>query len=89
MYKINIKILGTEYKAKGKNIGELLDNIPLTWKEIKGRGEAVIERYSKKDNKNVLVKSIDKTFPAPVLRRIKMNKVARALWIKRLEPYLV
>lgn len=79
-FKLKITILGETYKSQGKTVKEALENFPLKWVEIKGAGYMVLKEYYK----SKLVNTQKKLMSMPILRRIKVNKVALDLWAKRL-----
>lgn len=75
-FKLKLTILQKHWIAEGDTIQEALENFKLSWKQIKGKGALYIT-----DGTNEYIKLLS----MGVLRRIFVNKIARAYWIKNLE----
>jgi len=78
-YKVVLKTSGLEYKAEAESIYNALNDLGLSWEQIKAKG--------------VLTVSVGKTsyehlFYLQSLRRIFSNKTTRMLWGKRLDLLL-
>ncbi len=72
-------MLGKEYKSQGETAFEAMDNLNLSWEQIKGKG--VITLFKDK-------KSHEHLFYLRPLKRIFANKLTKLMWVKRLELLL-
>jgi len=78
-YKLKFIMLGKEYKTKGDTILEALQGIPLSWEQIKAKGQFILTKGSKKREHLLYLRP---------LRRVFVNKTAMLLLAKRLEVLL-
>lgn len=75
MIKLKLLMVGIEHKAKGKTVEEALDNLNLSWEQIKAKGVVTVSEDGK---------SYEHLFMMKPLKRIFANKLTRTLWAKRL-----
>ncbi len=79
IYSIVLEIAGVKYKSNGKTINEALENLGLTWVQIKGKGILKV-KWGKK--------TLEHLFFLKELKRIFSNKITRLIWEKRLKLLL-
>jgi len=79
MYKLTLKMAGISYKTEAETILEALTLIPLSWEQIKAKGEITLIKGTKKHEHLVYLRP---------LRRCFANKSAMMLLSKRLELLL-
>jgi len=78
-YNVVVDILNEKFEGSGKTIEEALENVDISWKEIKGNGEITV---SKGNNK------FTHLFNRPSMVRIFSNKNTRMQQAKRFELLL-
>lgn len=74
-YTVILEMAGEKYKYKAETINEALENLGLSWVDIKAKGVIIVSKNKK---------SYEHLFNLRILKRIFANKMARLLWAKRL-----
>jgi len=76
-YKVVLKVLGKRWESKGETLLEALQDLKLTWEQIKGKGTLNIYVNGKKKHEHL--------FTMVIIRRILSNKIIKTHWAKSLE----
>lgn len=75
MIKLKLLMSGIDYKSKGETVEDAINNLNLSWEQIKAKGIITVSDDGK---------SYEHLFMMKPLKRIFANKLTRALWAKRL-----
>ena len=78
-YKVVLKVLGERWEAKGETMLEALQNLKLSWEQIKGKGTLTVYKGNKK-HEHLMNMSL--------IRKILSNKIVKIYWVKNLEKLL-
>jgi hypothetical protein len=78
-YTVTLEILGKKYESKGETVLEALENLNLSWEQIKGKGVLTVSRGRDKH---------EHLFNMFRIRKIVANRIIRQHWAKTLEYFL-
>lgn len=78
-YKLKLVVLTKVWESEGRTFEEAVENLGISWEQIKGKGILTIKKGNKRH---------EHLMTMPLLRRMFNNKVARAIWARRFDYLL-
>ena len=78
-YKVVLKVLSQRWERQGETILKALQNLNLSWEQIKGKGTLTIYKGTKKH---------EHLMPMFRIRRMLSNKIVMIHWAKNLDKLL-